>query len=68
MHSLIQDLFYYLSDEENLIKFLKEPEKYCGATLPEHLPRLANKEEIRFPQTLALKGYCPVTLKEGPVG
>jgi adenylate/nucleoside-diphosphate kinase len=52
-------------------RFAEHPEKYVsGGILPRILPKPVTREEVksRFPQSLELKGYCPVTFANGPAG
>lgn len=46
------------------------PDKYVAGTMPDMIPRLITKEDVKslFSQQLELKGYCPVTFKDGPSG
>jgi adenylate/nucleoside-diphosphate kinase len=44
------------------------PEKYISGKLFTMLPKRKKMVHIEFPKTLSLKGFCPVTFKEGPAG
>ncbi|KAJ3273051.1 adenylate kinase [Terramyces sp. JEL0728] len=62
--------FHSMYSKEALHLFLKEPELYLATALPQALPKRRSKEELKtlFPKQIQLKGYCPVTFKEGPPG
>jgi adenylate/nucleoside-diphosphate kinase len=51
-------------------EFLENPEKFSTEKLPEIVPQDCTKDMLKslFPIQLELKGYCPVTFFEGPVG
>jgi hypothetical protein len=51
--------------------FIQNPEKYVnGRDLPDSLPMLRTPEQVKalFPMKLELRGFCPVTLREGKPG
>jgi hypothetical protein len=59
----------YSKDELEL--FLKNPQKYVdGEDLPAALPKKLTTYELKasFPTPIELRGYCPVSFKEGPPG
>ncbi|KAJ3325576.1 adenylate kinase [Boothiomyces sp. JEL0866] len=62
--------FYSMYSKDALQLFLLEPEKYLAKDLPSALPTRRSKDELKtlFPKQIQLKGYCPVTFKEGPPG
>ncbi|KAJ3312582.1 adenylate kinase [Boothiomyces sp. JEL0838] len=62
--------FYSMYSNDALQQFLEEPEKYLAKSLPSALPARRSKDELKllFPKQIQLKGYCPVTFKEGPPG
>ena len=54
-----------------LNSFLANPTRYAeGKDLPSALPirRSAQEAKSMFPKALQLRGYCPVTLKNGKEG
>uniref|UniRef100_A0A667HHZ1 Cilia- and flagella-associated protein 206 n=1 Tax=Lynx canadensis TaxID=61383 RepID=A0A667HHZ1_LYNCA len=65
--------YYKMSSQENLNKFLKNPELYVPPLAPHPLPpadmipkRLTLSElKSRFPKCAELQGYCPVTYQDG---
>ncbi|XP_041615227.1 adenylate kinase 9 isoform X3 [Vulpes lagopus] len=65
--------YYKMSSQENLNKFLKNPELYVPPLAPHALPpadmipkRLTLSElKSRFPKCAELQGYCPVTYQDG---
>lgn len=62
--------FYKMRDDA-IDMFLDNPEKFIGLRELPDLPNKVTPEEcsnLQFPDDLELKGYCPVTLKEGPEG
>ena len=63
------ELYYNMSSQDALDSFMGSPDRYVDGVLPE-LPARAKPEEVTdpFPEGIELKGYCPVTLSDGPVG
>ncbi|XP_064454055.1 adenylate kinase 9 isoform X10 [Mirounga angustirostris] len=65
--------YYKMSSQENLNKFLENPELYVPPSAPHPLPpadmipkRLTLSElKSRFPKCAELQGYCPVTYQDG---
>ncbi|XP_032264156.1 adenylate kinase 9 [Phoca vitulina] len=65
--------YYKMSSQENLNKFLENPELYVPPLAPHPLPsadmipkRLTLSElKSRFPKCAELQGYCPVTYQDG---
>ncbi|XP_073076898.1 adenylate kinase 9 isoform X2 [Manis javanica] len=65
--------YYQMSSQENLHKFLENPELYVPPLAPHPLPspdmlpkRLTLSElKSRFPKSAELQGYCPVTYQDG---
>ncbi|XP_059032869.1 adenylate kinase 9 isoform X5 [Mustela lutreola] len=65
--------YYKMSSQENLNKFLENPELYVPPLAPHSLPpadmipkRLTLSElKSRFPKCAELQGYCPVTYQDG---
>ncbi|XP_045355186.1 adenylate kinase 9 isoform X2 [Leopardus geoffroyi] len=65
--------YYKMSSQENLNKFLQNPELYVPPLAPHPLPpadmipkRLTLSElKSRFPKCAELQGYCPVTYQDG---
>eukprot|EP00842_Homolaphlyctis_polyrhiza_P006388 jgi/Hompol1/6750/HPOL_001194-RA len=64
--------FYCMCGAKELELFLQDPAKYTlsDKQLPTDLPVRRSRDQIKaaFPKQLELKGYCPVTFKEGPPG
>jgi hypothetical protein len=61
-----KNVFYNMADQEAMRLFLAYPDKYNRSELPP-LPRLLDASEIS-PDEVQLKGYCAVTLFDGPEG
>ncbi|XP_047415472.1 adenylate kinase 9 isoform X3 [Sciurus carolinensis] len=65
--------YYKMSSQENLNKFLENPELYVPPLAPHPLPpanmipkRLTPSElKSQFPKSAELQGYCPVTYQDG---
>lgn len=60
-----------MNGAEELTAFIKSPEHFVrGKDLPASLPvrRTSDQLKIMFPIQVELRGYCPVTLKEGKPG
>ena len=60
-----------MAGPQHLESFLENPIKYVqGRDLPKALPFRRSQEELKslFPKQLELKGFCPVTLKQGKPG
>ncbi|KAI5140379.1 Adenylate Kinase 9 [Manis pentadactyla] len=65
--------YYQMSSQENLNKFLENPELYVPPLAPHPLPspdmlpkRLTLSElKSQFPKSAELQGYCPVTYQDG---
>lgn len=61
-------VYYKLGSQTALQTFLRSPERYAyGKDLPEKLPGLMSQTQFRssFPQQLEIRGYCPVTFRQG---
>jgi hypothetical protein len=64
-----KNLFYNLCDEVSMRSFLAYPDKYITMRKLPLLPRLLEADEVPVSiEKLELKGYCPVTLFDGPEG
>lgn len=64
-----KNLFYNMADKETMDQFLDYPEKYVALKELPPLPRMLQENELPVSiDNLELKGYCPVTLHDGPPG
>ena len=75
-HDLVAEYrgkYYRFPDEERMERFLNCPSKYIYPLAPNPLPKkedLPRKRGVTylkkiFPQEIELKGYCPVTYRDG---
>ena len=65
-----QGEFFKVKDENSLAKLLADPVRYIvkSEKLPEFLPQplsYGSFDEIKFPASVSLQGYCPVSFRMG---
>lgn len=61
--------YYNMENQSALQSFLDSPETYTAKSELPSIPRIVPEEELQTAMdNLELKGYCPVTLLDGPKG